>query len=85
MSAIQRSSTSFEINNYMILNSNIFIEPFNAKQLNPNSYNLRVHNELMVYDETILDMRIKNTGASDRLGMFIHVTAGFEDMGFAGF
>ena len=35
----------------------IVIEPFSEKQLNPNSYNLRLHNELLVYDETILDMK----------------------------
>lgn len=28
----------------------ITIEPFNKSQLNPNSYNLRLHNELVVYD-----------------------------------
>lgn len=28
----------------------ICIEPFNEKQLNPNSYNLRLHNEIMIYD-----------------------------------
>lgn len=31
-------------------NGNIIIEPFNIKQLNPNSYNLRLANELLVYD-----------------------------------
>ena len=36
------------------LGSEIIIEPFNRKQLNPNSYNLRLHNELLVYDEDIL-------------------------------
>ena len=27
----------------------IIIEPFNENQVNPNSYNLKLHNELMVY------------------------------------
>lgn len=106
------------------LGSDIIIEPFNKKQLNPNSYNLRLHNELMVYDEDILDMKKKNRTKSitipeeglvlepcklylgrtieytstenyvpmlegrssiGRLGLFIHVTAGFGDVGFKGY
>jgi dCTP deaminase len=38
----------------------IFIEPFNEKQLNPNSYNLRLHNELLVYKDQKLDMKKNN-------------------------
>lgn len=106
------------------LNETIFIEPFNEKQLNPNSYNLKLHNELLVYKNQTLDMKKNNKtdkiiiseegfllepnklylgrtveftktekyvpmleGRSSigRLGMFIHVTAGFGDVGFAGF
>jgi len=106
------------------LGENIFIEPFDEEQLNPNSYNLRLHNELLVYDSPQLDMKSQHTtskiiipasglllepnklylgrtkeytksndyvpmieGRSSigRLGMFIHVTAGFGDVGFAGF
>jgi dCTP deaminase len=106
------------------LGENIFIEPFDEEQLNPNSYNLRLHNELLVYDAPQLDMKTQHTtskivipesglllgpnklylgrtkeytksnayvpmleGRSSigRLGMFIHVTAGFGDVGFAGF
>lgn len=106
------------------LGSTIFIEPFHEKQLNPNSYNLRLHNELLVYKDQTLDMKRNNEtekliipeeglllepsklylgrtveftktekyvpmleGRSSigRLGMFIHVTAGFGDVGFAGF
>ncbi|MBU3113069.1 dCTP deaminase [Clostridium lacusfryxellense] len=106
------------------LGKEIVIEPYNEKQLNPNSYNLRLHNELLVYDETILDMKTENkvkkiiipeeglvletgklylgrtiefTGTDNyvpmlegrssigRLGLFIHVTAGFGDVGFQGF
>lgn len=102
----------------------IVIEPFSEKQLNPNSYNLKLHNELLVYDEEVLDMKKKNKvkrivipeeglvlepnklylgrtveytetdkyvpmleGRSSvgRLGLFIHVTAGFGDVGFKGF
>lgn len=106
------------------LGKEIIIEPFNEKQLNPNSYNLKLHNELLVYDETILDMKKENKvkkitipkeglilepgklylgrtveytatdkyvpmleGRSSigRLGLFIHVTAGFGDVGFRGY
>jgi dCTP deaminase len=106
------------------MGSDLFIEPYDAKQLNPNSYNLRLHNELMVYDSQVLDMKLENTASKliipesglllepnklylgrtleytktnnfvpmlegrssiGRLGMFIHVTAGFGDVGFEGF
>lgn len=102
----------------------IFIEPFNEKQLNPNSYNMRLHNELLFYEEQTLDMQKQNKvqrveipeegyllqpnvlylgrtleytrtegfvpmleGRSSvgRLGLFIHVTAGFGDVGFSGY
>lgn len=107
-----------------LLGDRIFIDPFHEKQLNPNSYNLRLHNELLVYANPILDMKKNNptkqliipeeglllepnklylgrtvefTKTEDyvpmlegrssigRLGMFIHVTAGFGDVGFSGF
>lgn len=106
------------------LGKDIHIEPFNESQLNPNSYNLRLHNELLVYEESILDMKKENKAKSiiippeglllepgklylgrtveytradahvpmlegrssiGRLGLFIHVTAGFGDVGFSGF
>lgn len=106
------------------LNKDIFIEPYDPKQLNPNSYNLRITDELMVYNESVLDMKKQHTatrltipdeglvlepnklylgrtveytethnlvpmleGRSSvgRLGLFIHVTAGFGDVGFKGF
>ena len=38
------------------LGGNIIIEPFRPSQLNPNSYNLRLSNELLVYDTDTLDM-----------------------------
>lgn len=102
----------------------INIDPFNEAQLNPNSYNLKLHNELMVYSEPVLDMKTPNpvkpltipeegllleTGklylgrtvektetskfvpmlegrsSIGRLGLFIHVTAGFGDIGFNGY
>lgn len=106
------------------MGNDIIIEPFVESQLNPNSYNLRLHDELLVYDNHLLDMKQKNSatrliipaeglvlkphtlylgrtleytkttacvpmleGRSSvgRLGLFIHITAGFGDVGFAGF
>ncbi|HOQ16455.1 MAG TPA: dCTP deaminase [Defluviitaleaceae bacterium] len=106
------------------LGKEIIIEPFVESQLNPNSYNLRLHNELLVYEEDVLDMKKRNKakriiippeglklepgrlylgrtveytktdgfvpmleGRSSigRLGLFIHVTAGFGDVGFSGY
>lgn len=106
------------------LGRNIAIEPFNESQLNPNSYNLTLHDELMTYEELVLDMRranrvrrltippeglvlnpnqlylgrtiertethnyvpmIEGRSSVGRLGLFVHVTAGFGDVGFCGF
>lgn len=102
----------------------IFIEPFNPEQLNPNSYNLKLYDELLVYTDEVLDMKKENKikkikipkeglvlepnrlylgrtvehtktlnvvpmleGRSSigRLGLFVHVTAGFGDVGFSGY
>ncbi len=102
----------------------IVIEPFDPKRLNPNSYNLSLHNELLAYTSPVLDMKTQNPvekllippeglvlepnrlylgrtneftktdcfvpmleGRSSvgRLGLFIHVTAGFGDVGFSGY
>lgn len=38
----------------------IFITPFEESQVNPNSYNLKLHHELIVYDEPVLDMKKDN-------------------------
>ena len=107
------------------LGREIVIDPWNPAQLNPNSYNLRLHNELVVYQkDCTLDMKksnpyetitIPDTGllltpgtlylgrtveytrtnefvpmlegrsSVGRLGLFVHVTAGFGDVGFAGY
>ena len=106
------------------LGKNIFIDPFNEAQLNPNSYNLRLHNELLVYEEIVLDMHrpnryrrysipdegfvlqpnqlylartiertetynlvpmLEGRSSIGRLGLFVHVTAGFGDVGFRGY
>jgi len=126
-------------------NGNIIIEPFNRSQLNPNSYNLKLSDELLVYSiphhcdmvkddsgyiapgpitqmypldmfekhetERIIIPRegyvlypgilylgktveytethkylpcLEGRSSIGRLGMTIHVTAGFGDVGFAG-
>jgi len=106
------------------LGENIVIEPFDESRLNPNSYNLTLHDELMVYEEVVLDMRranrvrripippegldlhahqlylgrtiertethnlvpmIEGRSSVGRLGLFVHVTAGFGDVGFCGY
>lgn len=106
------------------LGGNIVIEPFDPKLLNPNSYNLRLHDELLVYEEIVLDMKrpnrfrrytippegfvlqpgqlylartlertethnfvpmLEGRSSVGRLGLFVHVTAGFGDVGFSGY
>ncbi len=106
------------------LGHNIVIDPFDESRLNPNSYNLTLHDELMVYEEVVLDMRkanrvrrmviphegivlqphqlylgrtvertethnlvpmIEGRSSIGRLGLFVHVTAGFGDVGFRGY
>lgn len=106
------------------LGTDIIIRPFYDTQLGPNSYNLRLHHELMIYKDSVLDMKKKHEteivaipesgftlqpgklylgrtveytytnhlvpmleGRSSigRLGLFIHITAGFGDVGFAGY
>jgi dCTP deaminase len=106
------------------MGTNIIIEPYNEKQVNPNSYNLKLHNELLIYHENMLDMKkpnltkkiiipkeglvlqpnrlylgrtieytktdkyvpmLEGRSSTGRLGLFIHVTAGFGDVGFAGY
>lgn len=39
------------------LGNDIKIEPYDANLLNPNSYNLRLHEDLLVYSEFPLDMK----------------------------
>ena len=102
----------------------IIIEPFSEERLNPNSYNLSLHDELLTYTSYTLDMRkdnptqkiiippegltlqpgnlylgrteeytrtegyipmLEGRSSIGRLGICIHVTAGFGDVGFAGY
>src|SRR6187455_2658596 len=106
------------------LGANIVIDPFDEANLNPNSYNLTLHNELMTYEEVVLDMAkpnrvrrivippeglvlgpsqlylgrtiertethelvpmIEGRSSVGRLGLFVHITAGFGDVGFKGY
>ncbi|TWU44536.1 Deoxycytidine triphosphate deaminase [Rubripirellula tenax] len=41
-------------------NDTLRIEPFDEARLNPNSYNLSLHNELLVYEEVVLDAASPN-------------------------
>ena len=102
----------------------IIITPFDEKKINPNSYNLSLADELLVYEQEELDMKkpnptkrlvipeeglllepnrlylgrtneftrtdryvpmLEGRSSTGRLGLFIHVTAGFGDIGFAGY
>ncbi len=106
------------------LGKRIHIDPFSSDQLNPNSYNLRLHDKLLVYRNRELDMRqedfsenvtipsdglllepnrlylgrtieytatdgyvpmLEGRSSIGRLGLFVHITAGFGDVGFRGF
>ncbi len=106
------------------LGGKIIIDPFDQAKLNPNSYNLTLHNELLTYEEVVLDMQqpnrvrrlqippeglvlspnqlylgrtfertetqdlvpmIEGRSSVGRLGLFVHITAGFGDVGFRGY
>lgn len=101
----------------------LYIEDFDESRLNPNSYNLRLAPELLVYTEAVLDPKqdnrtrtinipedgyvlkpgrlylaktmewtesrnfvpkLEGRSSIGRLGLAIHVTAGFGDVGFCG-
>ena len=104
--------------------SDIIIDPFTPERVNPNSYNLTLHDEVVTYEEVVLDMgksnrvrqltippsglvlephrlylgrtveytetrnlvpMIEGRSSIGRLGLFVHVTAGFGDVGFRGY
>ncbi|MDA3903267.1 MAG: dCTP deaminase [Desulfuromusa sp.] len=106
------------------MDNDIIIKPYDSNRLNPNSYNLTLSDELIVYTELQLDMKkdnpyqqimipaeglllepnrlylgrtieytethklvpmLEGRSSVGRLGLFIHVTAGFGDVGFKGF
>jgi dCTP deaminase len=103
---------------------NIVIDPFDRRLLNPNSYNLRLHNELFELTDDVIDMKkptsykrlvipesglllepgrlylgrtveytvtknyvpmIEGRSSIGRLGISVHATAGFGDIGFEGY
>lgn len=43
-----------------VINGRIIIEPFSDANINPNSYNFCIDNKLLVYNNTILDAKVKN-------------------------
>ncbi len=102
----------------------IRIDPWDDARLNPNSYNLRLGEDLAVYTDRELDMArpngieflkipkeglllepgrlylgrtaeytethglvpmLEGRSSVGRLGLFVHVTAGFGDIGFCGY
>jgi dCTP deaminase len=106
------------------MGKDIVIDPFDPANLNPNSYNLTLCEDLLVYEEIVLDMKklnrterlvippeglilnpnqlylgrtrertethelvpqIEGRSSIGRLGLFVHVTAGFGDVGFCGY
>jgi dCTP deaminase len=115
--------SGIEIEN-LVKNGDIEITPFDKTQINPNSYNLKLHNKLLIYTDEILDMKkplnsieiiipedglilqpgklylgrtfehtstqkfvpmLEGRSSVGRLGIFIHITAGFGDVGFNGY
>lgn len=109
---------------HQIQEKQIVIEPFDETKLNPNSYNLTLHNELIRYPDKELDMKrshksttilipedglvlqpnmlylgrtceytethqhvpmLEGRSSIGRLGLFVHITAGFGDVGFCGY
>jgi dCTP deaminase len=107
-----------------VTSGKLVIEPFDPARLGPNSYNLRLHEELAVYTERVLDMKrpqplersvippeglvlepgklylgrtieytetrgyvpmLEGRSSIGRLGLSVHITAGFGDVGFRGY
>lgn len=42
------------------MGNDLTIDPFDADRLNPNSYNLTLHDELLIYEEVVLDAAAPN-------------------------
>ena len=42
------------------IGSDLVIDPFTPERLNPNSYNLSLHHELLLYEEVVLDLASPN-------------------------
>ena len=106
------------------IGNDIIISPYDKSRINPNSYNLSLDDELVIYSEPLLDMKkdnphqkiqipaeglvlepnrlylgrtveftetkglvpmLEGRSSVGRLGLFVHVTAGFGDVGFKGY
>jgi dCTP deaminase len=115
--------SGIEIEKY-VKSGDIEITPFDKSQVNPNSYNLCLHEKMLVYADTLLDMKkplntkeiiipedglvlqpgklylgrtfeytathkfvpmLEGRSSVGRLGIYVHITAGFGDIGFKGF
>ena len=115
--------SGLEIANKVAAGEEIIIRPFDAGMIGPNSYDLRLADKLVVYEDDVLDMRspaktreivipdegfvlqpgklylgstveftetygyvpmLEGRSSLGRLGISIHVTAGFGDVGFKG-
>jgi len=105
-------------------NGSIIINPFDKTQINPNSYNVHLHNEIAEIVDPVIDMKretklryhkindggyllipgqlylartieytetrcyrpsLDGRSSIGRLGLFIHITAGYGDVGFKGY
>lgn len=106
------------------LGTDIIISPYDELQVNPNSYNLKLSNEIAVYEDEVLDPKKENPirkivipeegyvlepgklylsrtyeytetynyvpiiwgrSSTGRMGLGVHITAGFGDVGFCGY
>jgi dCTP deaminase len=106
------------------IGTDILVDPFDESRLNSNSYDLSLHDELLVYEEVVLDVKqpnryrrlqipseglilspnqlylgrtqeytethdlvpmIEGRSSLARLGLFVHVSSGFGEVGFCGF
>lgn len=106
------------------IGKDIVISPYDESQVNPNSYNLKLGNEIAIYEDEILDIKSDNKikkivipeegyllepgklylartyeytethnlvpviwgrSSTGRIGLSVHVTAGFGDVGFCGY
>lgn len=46
---------------------NILIDPFDIKRMNPNSYNVRLAEDLLTYDHSVLDMKREEPYTIERI------------------
>ncbi len=51
-----------------VLNGKIVISPFLESNVNPNSYNFRLHPEMVIYEDVVIDVRKKPKTRTIRIG-----------------